>query len=390
MYAVARSTKLTDNVAQHSLIEWTDATWSPITGCSILSAGCRRCYAMKLAGTRLRNHPSRAGLTIDTPAGPVWTGEVRFNAQWLNQPLRMTRPRLIFVCAHSDLFHPAVPFAWIDRVFGVMWACYAMSRGHIHQVLTKRPDRALEYLSTDRRHIWAELAAAHAGRSPGAAYVYDRVFEAASLPHPQIWLMTTVENQRVAPERLAALRACPAAVRGVSCEPLLSHLDLLPHLLPRGHAFHGADDKDLDVCSQCGRGAAEHDGGIHWVIVGGESARDARPMHPEWARSLREQCRAAGVAYFFKQWGSWQIASLANGDADPSMDRKNVAWVHNDGVVTRPSWKRVGVNVGRPDPTDTQPYAMRRVPKKKAGRVLDGQLHDEFPNHTPLSVAPAP
>ena len=128
-------------MSDNSKIEWTDATWNPITGCSVVSAGCTNCYAMRLAGTRLKNHPSRAGLTRETAHGPVWTGEVRLNREWLDQPLRWRRRRRIFVCAHGDLFHDQVPREWIDLVVAVI----AMSPQHQFQVLTKRPDRMAEY-----------------------------------------------------------------------------------------------------------------------------------------------------------------------------------------------------------------------------------------------------
>lgn len=128
-------------MSDNSKIEWTDATWNPVTGCSVVSPGCTNCYAMGLAGTRLRNHPSRAGLTIATKAGPVWNGQVRLNEDWLTQPLKWRRPRMIFVCAHGDLFHEAVPNEWIDRVFAVM----ALSPQHTYQLLTKRADRMRAY-----------------------------------------------------------------------------------------------------------------------------------------------------------------------------------------------------------------------------------------------------
>src|ERR1700722_12156807 len=124
-------------MSDNSNIEWTDATWNPVTGCSIVSPGCTNCYAMKLAGTRLRNIPSRSGLTVMTKAGPVWNGEVRLNDEWLDQPFKWKRPRRIFVCAHGDLFAENVPFEWIDRVFAVM----ALNSRHTFQVLTKRPGR---------------------------------------------------------------------------------------------------------------------------------------------------------------------------------------------------------------------------------------------------------
>jgi Bacteriophage protein gp37 len=107
-------------MADGTKIEWTDATWNPVTGCSVVSPGCTNCYAMRLAGTRLKHHPSRAGLTIDTKAGPVWNGKVRFNEQWPSEPLRWKRPRRIFVCAHGDLFAEGVPDEWMDQVFAVM------------------------------------------------------------------------------------------------------------------------------------------------------------------------------------------------------------------------------------------------------------------------------
>jgi len=131
-------------MADNTKTEWTDATWNPITGCSVVSNGCKHCYAMKLAGTRLQHHPSRAGLTVDTKNGPVWNGEVRFNGLWLDQPLHWKRPRMVFVCAHADLFHEAVPDEWIDKVFAVM----ALASQHTFQVLTKRPERMLKYLTS--------------------------------------------------------------------------------------------------------------------------------------------------------------------------------------------------------------------------------------------------
>ena len=128
-------------MAEHSHIEWTDSTWQPITGCSIVSPGCTNCYAMKLAGSRLRHHPSRAGLTREVNGNHVWTGEVRLNEQWLTQPLTWKRPRRVFVCAHGDLFHEDVPDEWIDKVFAVM----ALSPQHTFQVLTKRAARMRKY-----------------------------------------------------------------------------------------------------------------------------------------------------------------------------------------------------------------------------------------------------
>lgn len=131
-------------MSDDSPIEWTDATWQPITGCSLASPGCANCYAMKLAGGRLRHIPSRKGLTKPSKAGPVWTGEVRFNESFLDQPRRWRKkPRRIFVCAHGDLFHELVPDEWLDRVFAVM----ASEQRHTFQVLTKRAARLASYMA---------------------------------------------------------------------------------------------------------------------------------------------------------------------------------------------------------------------------------------------------
>ncbi len=287
-------------MAETTHIEWTDATWNPITGCSVTSPGCTNCYAMKLAGTRLQHHPSRAGLTVDSKAGPVWNGKVRFNRDWLDQPIGWKRPRRIFVCAHGDLFHESVPFAWIDRVFGAM----AVASQHTFQVLTKRADRMLEYM-TDNSQARAD------GR--GKALVdlgYRGPMEAFSWPLPNVWLGVSAEDQERWNERVGELIRTPAAVRWVSAEPLL------------GRIFA--------------------DGHIHlidWLVVGGESG--PRPMHPDWVRELRDAASAVGTPFFFKQWGSH-------------------AWV-----------RRVEA-----DPSTLTAY---RVPKKVAGRLLDGVLHDARP-----------
>lgn len=249
-------------MAETSLIEWTDATWNPITGCTLVSEGCRHCYAARLAATRMKHHPSRAGLARLNAAGEAkFTGEVRLNEQWLDQPIRWRKPRRIFVCAHGDLFHEAVPDEWIDRVFAVM----ALAQQHTFQVLTKRPERARDYLTTRANLL----------RISG------------EWPFAHIWLGTSVEDQATADARIPHLLAIPAAVRFLSAEPLLGPLDLI-------RAMDRAGFDPVWSIRQCG---------LDWVIVGGESGRGARPMHPDWARGLRDQCRAAGVAFFLKQMG---------------------------------------------------------------------------------------
>lgn len=318
-------------MAEKSLIEWTDATWNPITGCSIVSPGCRRCYAMKLAGTRLRNHPSRHGLTIDTKDGPVWNGELQFNEDWLLQPVGWKKPRMIFVCAHSDLFHPAVPDAWIDRVF----ASIALAPQHTYQILTKRPARMCEYLSqvTASGRQWYHIG--EMGHKAGLSMNHIKesmTLLAKTLPH--VWCGTSIERQKEADERLPHLRDTPAAVRFISAEPLLGPIDLGSHV------------KWLD-----------------WVIVGGESASDAKPMHPAWVRSFRTQCLAGGVPFLFKQWGSWITEDQAPDDIVlPGTSRLHFAQRDKEG-----GW------------TKGDQTAFYLVGKKAAGRLLDGREHNGMP-----------
>ena len=278
-------------MAANSKIEWTDATWNPVTGCSVVSPGCTNCYAMKLAGTRLAHLPSRAGLTRDSKAGPVWTGEVRLNEEWLTQPLRWRRPRLIFVCAHGDLFAEGVPDDWIDRVFAVM----ALAPQHTFQVLTKRASRMREYLcnlKTPARIASDALHETTAGLPARTPLVFN-----AAWPLPHVWLGVSVEDQARANERIPHLLTTPAAVRFVSAEPLLSRVNF-KELSPNGVQV-------LDALN--GRSwTPDYSGWPHldWVIVGAESGPGARPMQVEWARSIVAQCRAAGVACFVKQLSS--------------------------------------------------------------------------------------
>lgn len=346
-------------MADKTSIEWTDATWNPITGCSVISPGCTNCYAMRLAGTRMKNHPSRAGLTTDSKAGPVWNGQVRFNEQWLDEPLRWKRPRMIFVCAHADLFHESVPAEWIDRVFAVM----ALAPHHRFQVLTKRAKRMREYmlgLNCDgaRRFQIAKAGCREANsRGFDGDLIESRIVD-LGWPLPNVWLGVSAEDQRRADERIPDLLATPAAVRWLSAEPLLGAVNLEA-------AWHGQNALDGECWGDCGwcekghppmhncqKGKGDWEkgrSGIDWVVAGGESGPGARPMHPRWARSLRDQCAAAGVPFLFKQWGNFlpagQIGSLTG------------LW---------------------------QP-AMKEAPpllttKKNAGRLLDGIEHNGFPS----------
>lgn len=350
-------------MAEHSTIEWTDATWNPITGCSVVSPGCTNCYAMKLAGTRLKHHPSRAGLTRETKAGPVWTGETRLNEQWLDQPLRWKRPRMIFVCAHADLFADSVPEEWIDRVFAVM----AMAPQHTFQVLTKRADRMRAYINgipskipfmgrmpLERIHL---EAAGHMEGDGGFMDALKRHGNVYSLycsvpwPLPNVWLGVSAEDQVRAEERIPQLLETPAAIRFVSAEPLLGPIDLTrldqpnagggPYWIDSLSAYEMGwfSDEAATIMTDPDPLADSGLPRLDWIIAGGESGGSARPMHPDWVRSLRDQCFAAGVPFFFKQWGSFA-----------------------------------------PDDPAATHTAMRHVGKKVAGRLLDGIEHNDLPD----------
>lgn len=284
-------------MADGTHIEWADATWNAITGCSLVSPGCTNCYAMKLAGTRLAHHPSRAGLTRDTKAGPVWTGKVRFNEQWLDQPLRWRKPRRIFVCAHGDLFAEGVPDEWIDRVFAVM----ALAPQHQFLLLTKRPLRMQNYTrnpATPGRIARALVDMMIAGKLPkhavtddswpvqseGDIDLPDDIF-LRQWPLSNCWKGVSVEDQPRADERIPILLDTPAAVRWISAEPLLGALDLRVYM-PNALWSRLASWKQPE---------------LDWVVAGAESGPGARPCDLEWIRSLRDQCASSGSPFFWKQ-----------------------------------------------------------------------------------------
>jgi protein gp37 len=363
-------------MAEHSSIEWTEATWNPITGCTLVSEGCRFCYAARLAATRLKHHPSRKGLARMNAAGEAkFTGEVRLNEDWLTLPLRWKRGRMIFPCAHGDLFHESVPDAWIDRVFAVM----ALTPHHTYQVLTKRSARMRAYFADPET---VERIGEIQRREHGDTCAYTNVGIDAIWPLTNVWLGVSSERQQEADQRILDLLATPAAVRFLSAEPLLGPIDL-------GSGVHhhpdNVDSPELQALTRAARAHLAHEAGtavIDWVIVGGESGEGARPMHPSWARSLRDQCAAAGVPFFFKQWGTW----LPVGQVLPGHGK-----VHGATAV-RPGRMKLHYGGSRAGPP-AHAYASRgvevtatddgqlafRIGKKKAGRRLDGLEYSAMP-----------
>jgi protein gp37 len=307
-------------MSDKSGIEWTDATWNPVTGCTKVSPGCDNCYAETFA-ERWRG----------TPGHPYEAGfDLTLRPERMDQPLRWTKPRRVFVNSMSDLFHDDIPDDFIASVFAVM----ALTPRHTYQLLTKRHARMRSLLSNPDFKAAVALA----------ALSFDDAILSGPWPLPNLWLGVSVEDQKWADIRIDALRETPAAVRMLSLEPLLGPLD------------------SLDLT------------GIGWVIVGGESGPGARPMHPDWVRSLRDQCTSAGVPFFFKQWGEWQ-----DGSHDPRSQHGP------DHVILRDGRHVPFADYADSDLTHGEARlrhgacVIARVGKKSAGRELDGRTWDEYP-----------
>lgn len=348
---------------KESGISWTEETWNPVRGCSRISKGCMNCYAEGVANRFKGPGMPYEGLIAKTGQ---WNGEVRLIEDKLLDPIRWKRPRLIFVNSMSDLFHESLTDEQIDKVFAVM----AVAHHHTFQVLTKRADRMAEYLSKDRREAWAR-ASMHLGylwNDPDP--IYDSIAYATEQFLPSVWLGVSVEDQATANERIPYLLETPAAVRWISAEPLLGRIKL-------NEVVYTSPESDWVFAWDALRGSRGHRHGatsghrkLDWVVVGGESGSGARPMHPDWARSLRDQCKLAGVPFHFKQWGSWEVSSTANGHHDCNMETNGAMWVDLDGSV--------GDAESGKDFSQAC-YAMVKVGKKKAGRLLDGREWDEYP-----------
>ena len=300
-------------MSNHTTIEWTNTTWNPVTGCTKVSPGCDNCYAETIAN-RFAGGPA-------FPKG----FEVMVRPDKVNDPLRWRKPRKVFVNSMSDLFHDKVPDEWLADIFAVM----ATAQRHTFQVLTKRHGRMKSIMSNPEFVEKVKSRAIGKGL-PVAEWVW---------PLLNVWLGVSVEDQKRADLRIPALLDTPSAVRFLSCEPLLGPVDLNGPADINGHR-------------------------IDWVIVGGESGRSARPMHPDWVRSLRDQCVDAGVPFFFKQWGEWAPESVCATEKGA----KSALYVEYDGA-TRPAARGA-----RGDAVTVQ-----RNGKNNTGRVLDGDVWDEFP-----------
>ena len=310
-------------------IEWTDITWNPSTGCDRISPGCDNCYAMTMA-KRLKAMGAEKYQNDGDPrtSGPGFG--VTFHPEVALEPLRWRKPRKVFVDSMSDLAHARVADEEIALAFAVM----ALAPQHQFQLLTKRPKRLAKLLArNDFRKMMADVAPLiEDGNGGDSADDWLRVN--APWPLPNVWIGVSAEDQTRAHLRIPWLLDTPAAVRFVSAEPLLGPLDLRMWLED--------DPAKFDVPP------------LDWVIVGGESGPKARPMHPDWARDIRDQCTGAGVAYLFKQWGDYVTTDQMPEDTFRDWDA-----LHNASTC--------------------RPGMFWRVGKKHAGRELDGRTWDEYP-----------
>ena len=438
-------------------IEWTrgddgtkGATWNPVTGCDAVSEGCTNCYAETIA--------TRFAGTKAYPDGFA----VTLRPERLTQPIRWARPRRIFVNSMSDLFHDAVPREYLVEIFAVM----AAAERHTFQVLTKRHARMRALLNDDAFIAEVEFAARHHRAGAKNSTPSWGADDEMPWPLPNVWLGVSVETQQWADIRIPALEDTPAAIRFLSCEPLLGPLDLSRWLKPispmdpatappswadwqwpdwvparvrtaiesfwsekwgRGPRAWMADMHDqgappfgsvvtmndgftarstqvtgryVHAWNNIGRIALGGDKfaytsfnrsevraqrPIDWVIAGGESGPNARPMHPHWPRKLREQCDAAGVAYLFKQWGEWRDLPLVGENG--AYLRHKEAMVADDGTAYEsgdlafPDGPRYGEAI-RAGHHRAHLTVMHRVGKRHAGNELDGRTYDAFPTPT--------
>jgi protein gp37 len=286
-------------MSTNTRIEWADATWSPITGCTPISEGCEHCYAARMA----KRLAGRFGYPKDEPFKPT------FHLEKLDEPQKWKKPKRIFVCSMGDLFHETIESKYVHFI---LHAC-ELNPQHIYIFPTKRPKKMLEIMSH-----W----------NP------ERRF-------PNWWLGVTAENQRTADERIPVLLQIPAAVRFVSVEPMLEPISFKQWL--------------LDVEQYDSRTPWKPE--IDWVICGGETGPGARPMHPDWVRSLRDQCQVSNVPFFFKGWGDWEHESMADFTSSPgaALSSRNATY-HIWGGGTR------SYHIG----------------KKHSGRLLDGVEWNQF------------
>lgn len=361
-------------------IEWATDSWNPLrarnkeTGklgwfCIHASEGCRFCYAEGMN--------RRLGTGLDYKAQNLALLDLFLDEDMLTAPLHWKKPRQIFVCSMTDLFADFVKDEWIDRMFAVMALCPQ----HTFIVLTKRPERMREW------SLQEGGAFEHGCRIAAASYLealecdhakrIDARSRLAHWPLRNVWLGTSCEDQKTADKRIPHLLATPAAIRFVSYEPALGPVDFENV----GSASWKSAQLAQDVLrGECWRPLEPIGARIDWLICGGESGPNARPMHPDWARSVRDQCAAAGIPFFHKQNGEFAPGEIAGEFLKPDKTAKGFGW---NGQRWAEAWSEVDGHA------DDEPDVYR-VGKKRAGRLLDGVEHNGFPSASSARAAGAP
>lgn len=404
-------------MGDNSRISWTDATWNPVSGCTKVSEGCANCYIDRTPPFRIaRRRFLKSGVhdrDCQVVTASNWqrmqetiectcrssdqigaTTGVTLHPERLQQPLRWRRPRRIFVNSLSDVFHDEVPDSFIAQMFAVM----AASPQHTYQVLTKRPAR-MRTLLTSRRVMegpggWMAFEAMVRNAYSALKNNQGRCIredeprglqevlgwanaEEFPWPLPNVWLGVSAENQKWADRRIPQLLETPAAVRFVSMEPLLG-----PVNLTRLHGHCPTHDFEGGFCSGPCPDLIIPD----WVIVGGESGPNARPMHPDWARKLRDQCRQVGIPFWFKQWGEWvevPIEEARHGDQWLlSRDGAVWGWPYPWREDNPP---QAGADEGRW--ADERDVLLRRVGTKTAGHLIEGVEYHQWPAAVAVELA---
>lgn len=355
-------------MAEETRIEWADHTFNPWIGCTKVSPACDHCYAEAQASRYWPGEQLWAGNRKRTSENN-WRQPLKWNRQAAEFRAQHGRPPMVFCASLADVFDNQVPEQWRRD----LWALIDATPNLIWLLLTKRP-----------QNIRKMLPANYIGLT-------DRGWPA----WPNVWFGTTVENQAEADRRIPHLLAAPAAKRFLSCEPLLGPVDLsslMYHPCPNfADTMMDPETGAYECCEKCDYAGIGDEAAIDWVIAGGESGREARPSHPDWFRSLRDQCSAAGVPFLFKQWGEWiehrhhvdgpDVITLTEGTCDADAELEKCV---KPGFLTASGAFAWSLD----DIPENEARVMDRVGKKLAGRMLDGIIHDARPDALPVSQPP--
>lgn len=333
-------------------IEWTERRWNPVTGCSKVSQGCKFCYAETMAKRFWKNRKFT---------------DILIHLERLREPIKWKKPGLVFVNSMSDLFHPSIPFQFIDLVFAVM----AIAKNQTFQILTKRPERMIEYF------IFKDRDWKHPGMQADERIRFQTYHQFGkgippnewSWPLKNVWLGISCEGQATADARIPILIKTPAAVRFISAEPLLGPIDFDKYFYASN-----LDDNGIEGVES---------GNIDWVIAGGESGTQARPMHPDWVRSIRNQCISAKVDFFFKQWGNWQPVENVDFESDMEAESLDEGWYAGTGqngrkYVDRENNKMLRIKRWEENVVGND-FSIYLKDKSISGRLLDGREWNEKP-----------